>query len=269
MAGKEKKELVAKPAKTTDATPKRELAVKESPNEIDSFISQAIAVNAPVETLERLFALHKEVKAEKAKELFITAMAKLQSELPIIEKTKVVKDKAGVERYRFAQFDSIIRQTKEIISANGFSYRFREEADGDILRAVCIVTHEAGHSEESPFTVNIGVEAYMTDVQKRGARMTFAKRYAFCNAFGIVTGDEDIDGTDADKKDEPKSDKAKIAIALNELGLKLSGDKLVEKVKELTQLDPTDGKNLPDIVARLNILVQEKKEGEIEYQEVQ
>jgi hypothetical protein len=33
----------------------------------------------------------------------------------------------------------------------------------------------------------------MSQTQVEAATLTFAKRYAFCNAFGILTGDEDID----------------------------------------------------------------------------
>ena len=34
----------------------------------------------------------------------------------------------------------------------------------------------------------------MSDSQVVAAASTFSKRYAFCNAFGILTGDEDNDG---------------------------------------------------------------------------
>jgi hypothetical protein len=36
----------------------------------------------------------------------------------------------------------------------------------------------------------------MSDTQVTAAAGTFAKRYAFCNVFGIMTGDEDTDGAD-------------------------------------------------------------------------
>ena len=35
--------------------------------------------------------------------------------------------------------------------------------------------------------------AMMNAPQQTAATMTYAKRYAFCNAFGIMTGDEDTD----------------------------------------------------------------------------
>jgi hypothetical protein len=51
-----------------------------------------------------------------------------------------------------------------------------------------------GHSQESDFTVPIDEKAFMNAPQKVASALTFAKRYAFCNAFGILTGDEDNDG---------------------------------------------------------------------------
>ena len=45
----------------------------------------------------------------------------------------------------------------------------------------------------STFKVPIDKEGYMNAPQKFASALTFAKRYAFCNAFGILTGDEDDD----------------------------------------------------------------------------
>lgn len=172
---------------------------------VESFISQAIKSNVPIETLERLLAMRDKVKAEMAKEAYIAAMARFQAECPIITKASEVKDKYGKHRYNYAKLETIVSQTKDSIASNGFSYRFDEEKDDKHATAICIVTHEAGHSEVTKFKVEIGTEEYMTNVQKYGARMTFAKRYAFCNAFGILTGDED---NDAQEPDEDKKENA-------------------------------------------------------------
>jgi hypothetical protein len=75
----------------------------------------------------------------------------------------------------------------------------------------CIVTHIDGHSQSSPFTVAIGAEQYMTDTQKMGARSTFAKRYAFCDAFGIMTGDDDTDAVE-DEVDDSEVNKALVKL---------------------------------------------------------
>ncbi len=196
--GKEEKGVAVTPQK-------EELQQVQS---IEGLISQAITNNVPVETMERLLVLFKEIKADKAREAFVEAMAKLQEECPVIKKEENVYEKNSNTnvRYKFAKLDSIVNQTKKIISDNGFSYRFTEEKDDKYMMVNCIVTHIKGHSEVTPFKIPIGTEAYMSDVQKHGARMTFAKRYAFCNAFGITTGDEDVDANEPQQSKQHKGE---------------------------------------------------------------
>jgi len=70
------------------------------------------------------------------------------------------------------------------------------------ITAVCKITHNLGHSEESAFRIPIDTEGYMSAPQKYASALTFAKRYAFCNALGILTGEDDFDATDVEKKPE-------------------------------------------------------------------
>lgn len=162
----------------------------------EALIAKAIENKVDVATMERLLAMRRELKAEWAKEEYVKALAAFQAECPVIKKTKAVfeKDKKTV-RYKYAPIDSIIEQVKGLLAKHGFSYTVDALNEPGFLGAACRVTHSAGHSEVSTFRVPVGTEAYMSDVQKYGARNTFAKRYAFTNAFGILTGDEDTDAS--------------------------------------------------------------------------
>lgn len=176
---------------------------------VESFISKAIEQNLPVETMERLLAMRKDLKAEHAKEAFIASMAKFQSECPVITKDTIVKDKYGKERYRYAALDSIVKQVKEPLGRNGFSYTIDVKNADSVITAMCKITHILGHSEVSSFEAPIDKDAYMSAPQKYGAASTFAKRYAFQNALGILTGDEDTNAADlpggAAAPEEPKA----------------------------------------------------------------
>jgi hypothetical protein len=167
--------------------------------EVSNFIASAIEKGLPVETMEKLFALREKVKAEYAKEEFMRAMANFQKDCPIIEKKNAVKNKSGQVVYHFANLGDIVEQVKKPLGDNELSYDFVTEDLKDFLKVTCVVTHSLGHSKSSSFQIPIGTEAYMTDVQKYGARLTFAKRYAFCNALGILTNDEDIDAKENQK----------------------------------------------------------------------
>lgn len=160
--------------------------------EAEALIAQAIEKNVPVGTMERLLVMRRELKAEWAKEQFDRAMASFQAECPIIEK----KDTAGSGNfsYKYAPLDYIVKQVKDLLSKNGFSYTFDSKKTETSLVIYCKVKHIAGHSETSQFEIAVDTSARMNISQKDGAASTYGKRYAFCNAFGILTGDEDTDG---------------------------------------------------------------------------
>lgn len=194
----------------------KELTTTQETTAIQGFITQAIEKGLPVETMEKLFALREKAKAEFAKEEFVKAMANFQKECPVIEKTKAVYEKGSTTkvRYKYAPLDSIVSQVKTPLANNNLSYDFLTEESDGFINIICTVTHALGHSKSSSFRIPIGTEAFMTDVQKYGARVTFGKRYSFCNALGILTGDEDIDAKEEDDN-------------------KLS-DEIIKKVKDTT-----------------------------------
>jgi len=174
---------------------------QNNPTGIEDMLKLAITNKVDVGTLERLMAMRKEIKAEKAKEDFDKSMAAFQAECPVIQKDKNVlgKDKITV-RYKYAPLESIIYQIKDLITKHGFSYKFETNNQEKLIEVICIVNHKSGHSEKSKFSVPVGIEDYMTEVQKYGARVTFAKRYTLKNAFGLTETGEDIDGNVKDKK---------------------------------------------------------------------
>lgn len=232
---------------------------------VESFITKAIETNTPVETMERLFALRKEVKAEMGKEAFDDAMSDFQGECPVIKKQKKGgSTNAGNIAYMYAPLDIIVTQTKDLIKKNGFSYAIKAETKDKLVKATCIVKHRLGHSEESSFEVPLGTKtSVMNDSQVVAAALTFAKRYAFCNAFGILTGDDDGDGKipatgKAIVPAKTPNVKSQIMFLVKELGIDPTSD--VEKeIKRLTKLDPKKEENLVEIKNRLEILVQESK----------
>lgn len=173
----------------------KEVAVRPE-HSVDSFIGTAIEKGASIETLERLLTMRDKLKAEKAKEAFDADMAIFQGQCPVIKKSKKVMnkpEKGGGVRYAYAPLDVIVTQTKKFISQNGFSYTITAGIVENKVTANVKVTHKMGHSQSSDFTVPTDSESFMNAPQKVAAALTFAKRYAFCNAFGILTGDEDND----------------------------------------------------------------------------
>ncbi len=66
------------------------------------------------------------------------------------------------------------------------------------IKVALTVKHTSGHSEVTCVELPLGNKTrIMSQTQVEAAALTFAKRYAFCNAFGILTGDEDTDAKPA------------------------------------------------------------------------
>lgn len=169
--------------------------------QVDSLISQAIDKNVSVETMERLLAMRRELKAEYAREQFNLAMSQFQTNCPVIKKTKAITTKTGAIAYRYAPIESIVSQVKHLLLEYGLSYAIDTKTEGENVTAICTAKHSLGHTESSSITVPLGRKTeVMSDTQVVAAALTFAKRYAFCNAFGILTGDQDTDATPQQQK---------------------------------------------------------------------
>ena len=156
----------------------------------------AVQAGGNIEVLERIMQLRKAFMEELAMNEYRAGMSRLQQGTPIIVKSNGVDytSRAGKRvQYQYASLDVIVAQVKDIIAENGFSYDFTTQQENGSVTAICNVHHAAGHSESTAFTIPVDPDAYMNAAQKVASALTYAKRYAFCNAFGIMTGEEDND----------------------------------------------------------------------------
>lgn len=190
------------------AEPKTAVAVMPQPDEqktegsyVDRMLMVALEKGFDISILERFMALRDKELAARAQAAYDEAMASLQAECPVIEKTKAVKNKSGVIVYTYAPIDSVIDQTHELIGKWGFSFSFRTEkiVENNIqgMKVTCRIKHRAGHFEE--FSMESGLATrteIMSDPQQKAATMTFLKRHSLMNGFGIATGDADLDATE-------------------------------------------------------------------------
>lgn len=180
----------------------------ERPDTINSptdLLRLAVEKGADVGTIERLMAVRRELQAAEAKKAFDESMGRFQAECPTIVKSKNVMEKnSDSVRYRFAPLDHIVKVVRPLLQQYGFSYQIDAEVESGWVKAACRVTHNLGHSETSSFKVPVDPKSFMSEPQKFASALTFAKRYAFTNAFGILTGDHDNDGRTDNMGDGPE-----------------------------------------------------------------
>lgn len=159
---------------------------------IEAIFQLAIEKQGTAETLEKLMSIRRELNEEAARHAFSDALAALQAELPVIPKSKFGAKNA----YKYAPLDVVVPMVQPLLTKHGFSFTITSEVEKDWVKAFCKVKHHQGHSEVSEFKVPVDQRnPMMNDPQRYAGSLTFCKRYAFMNAFGIMTGDEDTDGS--------------------------------------------------------------------------
>ena len=176
--------------------------------DVQALIATGLEKGANVDVMERLYALAKDMKAIRAKEMFYESLKDFQKNTAAIKKTKGVKNKSEKVIYAYAPLEDIVNQVKDNLDKYGFSYTLKTKQENGFMTVTCEAHHVEGHTEFTDVTVPVGSE-YMTAQQQVGAALTFAKRYAFCDAFGILTADEDTDAVEPEAKQEKKPDAPK------------------------------------------------------------
>ncbi len=164
----------------------------------------ALTNNAGIEQLEKLMDLQERWEAKQAKIAFTEALSKFQKECPIIRKRKDgSKTRSGAVAFKYSPIDHILIEknkngetVQELITKNGFSYIVKTPLfTTESVTAAVEIRHIAGHSETSSVTLPLVTKTeIMSAPQVVAGTITLAKRYAFCNGFGIISGEPDLDG---------------------------------------------------------------------------
>ena len=97
-------------------------------------------------------------------------------------------DKQG-NRSKYASIGAVISNVKQ---ASNFGLAFTQEVDfeGQMIFVRTVMLHEGGEKRESRYPVIVDD---MTNNQKIGGAITYAKRYALASMFGTEKGVEDAD----------------------------------------------------------------------------
>lgn len=160
-----------------------------------ALIAQAIERGAGIETLERLVALAKEVKADLARDRWYAAMATFQRQVPPIKKTKTVRTRQY--SYTYAPLDEILSTVQPVLGSVGLSVSWKVARITETEVAVaCVIAHELGHVEESgEFVIPIKLGQLEGSgpnaAQRVGVALAYAKRYALLGVIGLAPEDDD------------------------------------------------------------------------------
>lgn len=199
------KRAVKTPVKISEMIPSENVPARIDVNP-QALIAAAVQNGASLEIMDKLLDMRERLQKEAAQIAFREAMAEFQRECPVIVKSTGVdytSKKTGARvKYQYASLDVIVAAVRDILSLHGFSYTFTTLQTEKTITAECHVHHVAGHTETTTFTLPFDDASKMNAMQTVASSLTYAKRYAFCNGFGIMTGEQDNDGMDPKRKED-------------------------------------------------------------------
>lgn len=157
-------------------------------------LNRAVTQGANIEVLEKLMALQERWEAGQARKAFDEAMASAKADIPTIAKNREVDfhSSKGRTNYRHEDLAEIARTVDPILSRNGLSYRFRVTSNvSEPVTVTCIISHRAGHSEETTLSAGRDESGNKNSIQAVGSAITYLQRYTLKAALGLAAASDD------------------------------------------------------------------------------
>jgi hypothetical protein len=153
-------------------------------------LERAVANGAGLDMVEKLMGLQERWEKNQARKSFDEAIAAAKAEIGPVERTG-----KGHNDKRYATFAAIASAVDPILSRHGLSYRFRT-AQGERISVTCILSHKAGHYEETTLSGPADASGSKNAIQAIGSTLTYLQRYSLVQMLGLAAADDD-DGKSA------------------------------------------------------------------------
>lgn len=148
-------------------------------------LNQAVSSGAGIEVISKLMDLQDRWSASQARKEFDEAISAAKAEIP-----PIIKNAKGHNDKRYADFAAIASVVDPIISKFGLSYRFRT-VQTDKIAVTCVLSHKAGHSEETTLAGPADTSGSKNAIQAIGSTLTYLQRYSLVQALGLAATTDD------------------------------------------------------------------------------
>lgn len=197
-----------------------------------SMMMAAMRQGATLADVREMMAIHREMKADEARETFRADFAAFRGENIIIPKTKEV-DRGRGGSFNQAEYDVVCRRLSPALSRHGFSFRHDQkfglkrvmhegtETDVGWVWVTCYLEHRKGHSERLELEGPPGDLTVNSPTQNMQSTASYLKRQSLLAITGTATGGEDdeakMHGGQAEDDWAAKASKAETARDLQEI----------------------------------------------------
>lgn len=177
-------------------------AVRVEESNLVAIIARAAADPAvDVAKMERLLEMQERIEARQAKVAYTQALVVMKPKLPVVERNGkiVIPDKNDkskiIQSTPYALWEDLDAAITPILHDHGFVLTFRTGSapDGKVT-VTGILSHDAGHSEETTITLPLDTSGSKNNVQGVGSALSYGKRYSATMLLNIRTKGQDDDG---------------------------------------------------------------------------
>lgn len=163
---------------------------------IIQFIERAASdPSVDVDKMERLLLMQERALANRAKTEYYAALAVLQPSLPVVAERGSIKNANKVVQSTYALWEDVNEAIRPKLAENGFALSFRTGRDDNGLITITgVLSHRAGHSEETTLALPVDSSGSKNSVQGVGSSLSYGKRYTAYALLNITTSGDDDDG---------------------------------------------------------------------------
>lgn len=178
-------------------------ALREPKSFLEVIMQAALDPRCDTAKMEALLSMQERIETAAAKKAFTAAFAKLQEELPVIDKDGVIDHGEGRTargnaklKARWATYPNLMAICNPLLKKNGFTLAgvVEPSADGSKINVVSYLTHNGGHERISRFPMTADSTGGKNNQQGWGSSQQYAMRYNAIMLLNIITKDpRDID----------------------------------------------------------------------------
>lgn len=179
----------------------------------------------PIETVERLFALHREELAGQARQLFFAAFHRVRSRMrPVTKRATNTQTSSN-----YARVEEIQRMLDPLLAEEGFSYSVStvEPVVDDTMRVCLTLRHVGGHEERHYLDAPVDDKGpkgapTKTRLHGMGSTLTYCGRQLLTQVFGVMlTKDDDGNAGGASEEVITRHQAADLHALIEEVGADL------------------------------------------------
>lgn len=154
----------------------------------------AIQQGAPVETIERMWALQVAYEKREAERKFNEAFAAFKAHAVRVIKNRQVTD-GPLKNKKYAELFAVVNAVTPALSEHGLSASWKLTKDEkDWIEITCVLKHSGGHSESVAMGGPPDAGGAKNAIQQRASTVSYLERYTLKAILGVSEQEDDDDG---------------------------------------------------------------------------